>query len=125
MAKLLSGTRIYGTANVDSILYVNTSISIGNSTIVLANTTANTFVANLTQLTISTPVSANGGVGTSGQILTSNGSTGSPYWAAGGGGFTNGQSIAVSNIAFANTSNGAATYTYYNSTTKTLDTVFI
>lgn len=48
MAKLLDGTRIYGTANVDtrinvgSNVFVNTStLSIGNSTI---NTTANSTV---------------------------------------------------------------------------------
>jgi len=125
MAKLLSGTRIYGTANVDTILYVNTSISIGNSTIALANSTANVFIANATQLTITIPVSANGGVGTAGQVLTTNGATGSPYWANAGGGFTNGQSIMVSNVAYSNTSNTASTYTYYNTTTKTLDTVFV
>lgn len=73
-------------------------------------------------------VSVNGAIilggsnGSVGQVLTSNG-TSNAYWSSAG--FSNNQSIAVSNIAFANTSNGAATYTYYNSTTKTLDTVFI
>lgn len=38
------------------------------------------FIANATQLTVTKPFSANGGTGTSGQVLTSNGSTGSPYW---------------------------------------------
>lgn len=225
MAKLLGGTRIYGTANVDSILYVNNSIFIGNTT---SNATVNTtvmtvnafsvgsvntatfysingqvnasagaFVGNayatlggasgnylafgqqlnsaqwmqsgyssagspvyyhiimnplggnigigntapadrlsvngttyhqgnviLGSATIAVGVQANGGYGTAGQVLTSNGTA--TYWAAGsGGGFTNGQSIMVSNAAYANSSNVAATYTFYNSTTKTLDTVFI
>jgi hypothetical protein len=40
------------------------------------------FVANTTQITLGTGVelSSNGSVGTSGQVLTSNGATGSPYW---------------------------------------------
>ena len=86
-----------------------------------------TFIANATQLTITIPFSANGGVGTAGQVLTSNGATGSPYWAAaaGGGGFTNGQSIMVSNLAYSNTANTARAYTFYNSNNNTLDTVFI
>ena len=64
-------------------------------------TVGTNFIANSSQLTVATPVSANGGVGTAGQVLTSNGATGSPYWAtsSGGGGFTNGQSISVSNLA--------------------------
>ena len=71
-------------------------------------------------------VQANGSYGTTGQVLTSNGTA--TYWSTvsgGGGGFTNGQSIMVSNTAYSNTSNTATTYTYYNSSTKTLDTVFI
>jgi len=148
MAKLQSGTRIYGTANVDTSVYVGTSnnttgtggilanvttLFIGNNTInaymnssslsINAVTTANTtgvytgtvnaasytvgasfianttgayhtgtinaasytigssFIANSTQITIpNIPLSANGSVGTSGYILTSNGVTGAPYW---------------------------------------------
>ena len=39
------------------------------------------FIANNTQVTINAvPLSANGGRGTSGQVLFSNGTTGSPYW---------------------------------------------
>jgi hypothetical protein len=73
-------------------------------------------------------VSVNGAIilggsnGSVGQVLTSNG-TSNAYWSSAG--FSNNQSIAVSNLAFANTSNNASAYTYYNSTTKTLDTVFI
>lgn len=49
-------------------------------------------------------LSANGGVGTAGQVLTSNGT--SIYWSTvsgGGGGFTNGQSISVSNVVVTDT----------------------
>lgn len=39
------------------------------------------FIANTTQVTLSgTTLSANGGVGSQGQVLASNGATGSPYW---------------------------------------------
>jgi hypothetical protein len=41
------------------------------------------FIANSSQLTVSgIPISANGNVGSGGQVLVSNGATGSPYWAA-------------------------------------------
>lgn len=227
MAKLLGGTRIYGTANVDSILYVNNSIFIGNTT---SNATVNTTVMTVNAFSVGSVntatfyningqanvaagafvgnayatlggasgnylafgqqtssaqwiqsgyssagapvyysillnplggnigignnapsdrlsvsgttyyggnvifgnssvvvgVQANGSYGTTGQVLTSNGTA--TYWSTvsgGGGGFTNGQSIMVSNTAYSNTSNTATTYTYYNSSTKTLDTVFI
>jgi hypothetical protein len=43
-------------------------------------TIGSSLIANTTQLTITTPVSANASVGTAGQILASNGSSGSPYW---------------------------------------------
>ena len=43
-------------------------------------TIGSSLIANTTQLTITTPVSANASVGTVGQILASNGSSGSPYW---------------------------------------------
>ena len=40
------------------------------------------FIANSTQVTINAvPLAVNGNTGTSGQVLVSNGSTGSPYWA--------------------------------------------
>jgi outer membrane protein assembly factor BamB len=39
------------------------------------------FIANSTQVTINAvPLAANGGTGTAGHVLISNGSTGSPYW---------------------------------------------
>jgi hypothetical protein len=124
MAKLNTGTRIYGTANVDTSVTVGTStittgtgallanvttLFIGNNTVnaylntiglnvnnaTIANTlgfyttgtinaashtVGTSFIANTTQLTITTPTSANGSVGTAGYILASNGATGSPYW---------------------------------------------
>ena len=77
MANLLSGTRIYGTANVDSQIYVGANVSIGTASISIGTQ----FIANTTRLTISTtPLSANGGTGANGQVLVSNGSIGSPSW---------------------------------------------
>jgi hypothetical protein len=77
------------------------------------NTTANftrtgitTFSANIILGT--SGVSSNGSFGTTGQVLTSNGS--SVYWSTvAGGGFTNGQSISVNNfvVAGAVTANGS------------------
>ena len=71
---------------------------------------------------------ANGGLGSAGQVLTSTGA-GNVYWSTvsggGGGGFTNGASIAVSNLAFTNAALVAKAYTYYNETTTSLDTVFV
>lgn len=87
-----------------------------------------TFIANSTQLTWNGPISANGSVGTATYVLTSGGAGANVYWAVstgGGGGFTNGQSIMVSNIAFSNSSNTARAYTFYNTNNNTLDTVFI
>lgn len=68
--------------------------------------------ANLTSLSVGSIV-ANNTTGSAGQVLTSNGT--GIYWAtsAGGGGFSNGQSIEVSNLAItgavtANSSNGSS-----------------
>jgi hypothetical protein len=80
-----------------------------------SHTVGTSFIANATQLTLASTVglSANGSLGTSGQVLTSNGTT--VYWStvSGGGGFTNGQSISVNNFVVtgaitANSSNGNA-----------------
>jgi len=75
-------------------------------------TVGTNFIANSSQLTLSTiPFSANGSNGTSGFVLTSNGSTGAPYWSSAG--FANGQSITVNNFVItgnltANSSNGTS-----------------
>lgn len=72
------------------------TISTGNSILLTATsvnaasyTVGTAFVVNTSQVTVaSIPVSANGGTGNTGQVLTSNGSTGAPYWSsipAGGG----------------------------------------
>ena len=76
------------TLAANSATYLGGSGNFGNTTGIYtsgiinaaSHTVGSSFIANNTQLTIATPVSANGGVGTAGQVLTSNGATGSPYW---------------------------------------------
>ena len=118
MAKLQSGTRIYGTANVDTYIYIGTSNTTTGTGGILANTTfilignntsnstlsavgltvGTSFVANTTRITIAgAPLYANGGAGTSGQVLTSNGTTGAPYWAAAAGGGAGSLTLAANN----------------------------
>ena len=62
--------------NTDITGYANATISVNSA----ALTVGSAFIANASALVITTPVTANGGTGTSGQVLKSNGSTGSPYW---------------------------------------------
>lgn len=50
------------------------------------NTSSNVITTNATlSFTGTAQINANGSVGTAGQVLSSNGSTGSPYWASAGG----------------------------------------
>ena len=92
---ITGNTSITGFANVSTsvnsaLLTVGTSF-IANTTGAYHTGTVNaaaltvgtSFVANTTQVTIAAGIelSANGGVGTAGQVLTSNGTSGSPYWA--------------------------------------------
>ena len=57
-------------------------------------------VTHTANVSVNGAIIANGGAGTSGQVLTSS-AGGNVYWStvSGGGGFTNGQSISVSNLA--------------------------
>ena len=70
---------------------IATTLSAGNTTITgFANistsvnsallTVGTSFIANTTALVVTTPLTANGSVGSGGQGLLSNGATGSPYW---------------------------------------------
>lgn len=101
-------------------------------------TVGTNFIANTTQVTLAagTKLSANGGVGSAGQILTSNGATGSPYWAtASGGGATlsdNTSSSSTHYPAMSTTSSGSwssaivsTTKLYYTPSTGQLNaTIF-
>ena len=81
MAKLQGGTRIYGTANVDSNLYVTSTVNAASFTI------GSNFTANTTRVGIGVPILANNAIGTAGQVLTSN-STGGLYWYIGPTGYS-------------------------------------
>ena len=72
----LGSTLAAGNTSITGFANVSTSV---NSAALSVGTS---FVANTTQVTIAAGVSlsANGGVGTAAQVLTSNGATGSPYW---------------------------------------------
>jgi hypothetical protein len=51
MAKLLSGTRIYGVANVDTQIYVGSNVSISTSAVTIGNTAAVYSTVNATNFT--------------------------------------------------------------------------
>jgi len=113
-----AGLTVNGTAVIANSLGVYTTGTINAA----SHTVGTSFIANATQLTTTYPtvhtanvsvngaIIANGGAGTSGQVLTSS-AGGNVYWstASGGGGFTNGQSISVANLAITGslTANGS------------------
>lgn len=105
MAKLLGGTRIYGTANVDSTLYVgNSTVNVITSpgSVTINGSSGQVFKANNTQFTLGSSVSfsANGSLGSAGYVLTSSGS--SVYWDApsAASSFDYGLSYAINKVAF-------------------------
>jgi hypothetical protein len=72
-------------ANIASAVQANSTgiFTTGTANAAVVSVGTN-FIANSIQVTLAAGVrlSANGGVGTAGQVLVSNGSTGSPYWAS-------------------------------------------
>ena len=103
------------TTSVNSALLTVGTSFIANTTGVYHTATVNaaniavgtSFIANTSQVTISgIPLQANGGVGTAGQVLTSNGATGSPYWStsSGGGSIVSGSGTAILNFGTPGTS---------------------
>jgi hypothetical protein len=126
------------TTSVSETIYSNTgsvSLIVANGTSLATNTTifanginttgfinatshtvGTSFIANTIQVTISgIPLQANGGVGTQGQVLTSNGATGSPYWT---NPFVSGSGTATLNFGTPGTSgNKEATVTVSGLTT--------
>jgi hypothetical protein len=167
-AEVVNSTGIYTTGTVNAA-----SLTVGGAEVVNAtglyttgtvnaasHTVGTNFIANTTQLTLSSiTLSSNGSNGTAGQVLTSNGSTGSPYWAVpsatvntaaqftwtnthvfsnttASGNATSGAvqfsgGIGIANnvyvggrVGWSNATNISVVYTYYNSLTNSLDTVF-
>jgi len=80
-----NSVRIKNVLTVSNGAVISGNVVISNGQLVVGGTS---FIANTTQVTLASGVklSANGGVGTAGQVLSSNGSTGSPYWATAAGG---------------------------------------
>ncbi len=94
-------TGVYHTGLVNAA-----SINIGSSS----------FIANSSAVVIADPLTANGGTGTAGQVLASNGSTGSPYWVTPGGG---------SAAADDTTTNGTRYVLFANQTSGTISTAYV
>jgi hypothetical protein len=94
-------TGVYHTGTINAA-----SITIGSSS----------FTANSTAIVFADPLTANGGTGTSGQVLASNGSTGSPYWVTPGGG---------SAAADDTTTNGTRYVLFANQTSGTISTAYV
>jgi hypothetical protein len=95
-------------------------------------TGATTFSANVittANVYVNSAIFLGGSNGQVGQVLTSNG-TSNAYWSTvsggGGGSFTNGSSVAVSNLAFTNSGGGSVgvAYSFINTASGSLDTVF-
>jgi hypothetical protein len=107
---------INGTANNSLYLGGVAAASYVNTSAAYTITGVHTHNANVS---LTTPLIANGSSGTSGQILTSNGTTGSPYWAAAAsGGVT---SITAGNGITVSGSTGAVTVSqdFYTGTSAT------
>jgi hypothetical protein len=94
-----------------SLPYAQIPVNVINTTAAYTISGVHTHTANIV-ISTTAGISANSSYGTSGQVLTSNGTT--VYWAAASsGGFTNGQSISVANLVVtgsvtANSSTGTA-----------------
>jgi hypothetical protein len=109
-------------ANVGANVKLTTVLlSIGNSTVnsIINNTSlgigSGTFVANSSAVVITNPLTANGGTGTSGQLLASNGSTGSPYW-------TTTQNVTIADDT---TTNGSRYLLFANQTSSLLTSAYV
>ena len=105
----------FGGGSVSGVSYFNANVVVNNA-------------SGAVNLFVNAPIVANGGAGTSGQVLTSS-AGGNVYWSTvsgGGGSFSNGASIAVSNLVYTattGTSVGVA-YQFINTISGSLDTVF-
>ena len=141
-AGAVSGITTLATGNTTITGFANASVSVNSAlltvgTSFIANTTGayhtglvnaasiniggSGFIANSIAIVLAEPVTANGTTGTSGQVLTSNGTVGSPYWTS----VSAGLSIGGSNtqVQFNDSGNlGANTLLTYDSATGYLTT---
>jgi len=127
-----------GVGSLNQVLTSNGTATIWQSVSASANaaaqytwTNTQSFSNTITfsgNVVISNTITVNGSVGSAGQVLTSS-ATGNVYWStvtSGSGSFTNGASIAVSNIAYTNTTGTSVgvAYQFINTISGSLDTVF-
>jgi len=110
----------------DANSFVNNVYTTGLLVYVQSNTTLTNsiFLANSTAVSINNvPLFANGGAGSSAQVLTSNGATGSPYWSTVTSGTSGVGSAGSGQVIFADGTapNGTAGFTF----TKTTNNVTI
>lgn len=122
MAKLLSGTRIYGTGIIDTSLQVGNSTvntSINTSAIFVGNSTTNTNIgtSSISFGNASVNVVINStSVFLSGSPLTGTNTSGSYVWSN--------THLYTGRVGYANSSNVSVAYSYYNQATGTIDTVW-
>jgi hypothetical protein len=107
-AFIANSTAIVGTG------YANVTGSVNSAML----TVGTAFKANSTALVVATPLTANGLTGTSGYVLTSNGSIGSPYWAAAAAGSVAGGSDTQIQFNDGGTTLGGATGFTFTKTTN-------
>jgi hypothetical protein len=73
---------INGTANVSGVVTFGSTLSVATSVNSAALSVSSSFIANTSQVTLNIPLNANNSFGLGSYILTSNGSTGAPYWSS-------------------------------------------
>lgn len=127
MAKLLTGTRIYGTANVDTSIAVGSNVIVNTSVVFVGNTSVNASINataisfNGVSLTASI-INAAACTNFSNTQASTNNISGAVIIAGGLG--VNGNIYTAGRVGFANTANVSVVYTYYNATTNSMDVVF-
>jgi len=111
---IANATGVYHTGVINAASHTVGSSLIANTTGVYHTGTINAasitigssgFISNSTAIVIATPLTANGTTGTAGQVLSSNGTTGAPYWAAAGGSVPNANTT-VSSLGVGTTASG-------------------
>lgn len=125
----VNSTVIFSTGSANISTSVNSALfTVGSSFI--ANTTgvyhsglinaasinigSGSFIANSTAVVIADPLTANGSTGTAGQVLLSNGTSGSPYWAT-----------AVTSVSDDTTTNGSRYILFANQTSGDLTPAYV
>ena len=128
MAKLLSGTRIYGNTNIDTYLTVGSNVAINGSNAATSNTTGS--YANSAYLHANAAyVKANTAAGADGQLQINYsggfGASANLNFSNTTNTLTTNNITAIANVGYANTTGMLKVYQFYNPATNSLDTVFV